>query len=305
MLYLITGKSHKLIDKEIKKIVKQNKFLTFNMKENDASLLFEECGYSFFLDEKKYIVVKNFFTSLKEKDEERLLKYMEKPNSEVVLIFTEEKVDARKKIIKKFKKDYSFNALEIDYKNIYDLVNRYITENNFKYDYNVVKYLVNMYGLEFDLIANELDKVFIYYKNPELLTINKIESIVSTPLNSNSFKFVDAVILKDLPLAKKLLNDLLIYKTDESSLITLLAREYRLISYVKTFYEQRESLNEIMKKLKMLDWQVQKYYKSSLMYSKKELNEIIKSLADTDEGIKTGLVDKTNALEIFLLSVCS
>lgn len=302
-IYLITGSSFRLMDKEIKKIINDSRYVFLNMSRNSIDELFDECGYSFFLDDMKYIVVKNLFKELKEKNEERIINYLNKPNEKVTVIFLEEKVDSRKKIIKTIKKNYKFIDLTVDYKNVYSIINDYIKENKFNYDYDLTKYLVGVYLLNIDLICAEIDKVFLYYDKPITLSVKSVENIIAMPINTNSFKFIDAVVNKNLELSQKLLEDLIICKTEITSLIILLAREYRLISYVKFYCEQKLNIKEISSKLKMQDWQIDKYYKNSLKYMDFELKNIIKMLALYDEKIKTGRLEKNSAIQLILLNI--
>lgn len=302
-IHLITSTSVRLTETEIEKITKKNNYVLLNVKKNSFGEFFEECGYSFFLDETKYIVVKDFLNNLKENEEETLLKYLAKPNDNVVIIFVEEKVDSRKKMIKTIKKNYSMIDLTVDYKNVYKIINDYIKINKFNFDYDLTKYLVGVYALNIDLIFNELDKVFLYYDKPINLSVKLVEDIISTPLNTNNFKFVEAVVNKNLEVAQNILKDLLICKTEITSLIVLLAREYRLISYVKYYYLKNINIREISSNLKLQDWQIQKYYKNSLNYTTLEINNIIKMLAEYDEQIKTGVLEKNSAIQLILINI--
>ena len=300
---LITSTSYKLIDEQIKKIVKENNYLYMNMIDDDFSSFLEEVSYSFFMDEKKYIVIKNMFSTINEKNEEKLIKYLTKPNENCIVIFIEEKVDARKKIIKTIKSSYNYINIAIDYKNVYNYIDTYIKNNNFKSDYSFNKYLVSMYALNLDIIYTELDKIFTYFNKSVLLTKENTKDILFNISNSNNFKFVESVANKSISLSYEILNDLYLNKIDPSMLIILLAREFKLIYYVKKYTENKKRLNEISSILKTQDWQTEKYYKTSLQYSEKELVEIIKKLGEKDLEIKTGKTDKYSAIQLMLLDI--
>ena len=303
---LITSISTRLSDIEIKKIVKDNNYLTLNMLKDDFSSLMEEISYSFFLDDIKYIVVKNLLNNIKEKQEESLINYLNKPNEKVVLIFAEEKVDGRKKIIKQIKKNSNYINIVVDYKTsptVYDLVNSYISSNGYKSDFKVAGYLVSIFNLNIDLIYNELDKVFLYYTEKVYLTVDNIRDIVSTMLVQSSFKFTDCVINKDLSGALDILDDLKINKTDPSMLIIILYKEYRNLYFVKEYSSKKMSQIEISSKLKMENWQIQKYFKMALNYKSAEIIEIIKKIGYLDKDVKTGRVDKLSGLEYLLIDI--
>ncbi len=306
-IYLITGKSNKLIKDEIDKIVSKGEVVTFNFRTNSISEILEEASYQFFLDEKKYIVVKNadFVSSgkLDEASEKRLLAYLDGYNEQVVLIFTSEEVDNRKKIVKFIKEKFKFIPITIDYKNVYDYINTYVNKNKYKSEYKINNFLVNLYGLNIDLIFNELDKVFLFYNNPCLLQFDIVKDIVSKPLEDNVFHFIDAVVNKQENKIFSILNDLKIHKIDSSYLVILLARQFRLIFYVKTMYENKYSLKDILSTLKLQEWQLNKIYKETLNFTSDELKNLLLKLAKIDAKIKTGQVDKDIALNTFILDV--
>ena len=87
-------------------------------------------------------------------------------------------------------------------------------------------------------------------------------------------------------------------------LISLLAREYRLMYYVKKMYQNKKTLASICSELKLQDWQVNKLYNNSIKYSETEILNNLVNLCNCDISIKKGLWDKDVALISFLLGAC-
>ena len=58
-IYLISNESYRLINKEIKKITKDNKYETFNLNKSSIKEVLEEASYFSLDDNKKYLVVTN------------------------------------------------------------------------------------------------------------------------------------------------------------------------------------------------------------------------------------------------------
>ena len=152
---------------------------------------------------------------------------------------------------------------------------------------------------------NELDKIMLYYNFPCRIKYTDVIAIVGAELDSNNFHFVNAVIDKKLEESLKLLNSLKIYKVDSTILATLLAREYRLMYYVKKMYQKRIDIYEICQNLSLADWQVNKLYNNGLHYSESELLKNLVDLCNIDMNIKKGIWDKDIALYGFLLDACS
>ena len=309
-IYLISNESFKLINEEIKKIVKGNNYETFNLNKCSIKEVIEEASY-FSLDSNvKYLVVSNanIFGSDKVDDvtTDLVLKYMANPNPNTVLIFTTQKtIDTRKKIVKELKNKYKvINTPKMDRKSLSSFLIDYIRQNDFDIDYQTINYVINNSYNDLDIMLNELDKVMLYYNFPCRIKYDDVIKIVGEELDSNNFHFVNAVIEKNLANALKILNSLKVYKVDATVLATLLAREYRLMFYVKKLYQEKVSISEICSNLSLADWQVNKLYNNGLHYSEKELLRNLVDLCNIDMNIKKGIWDKDIALYGFLLDAC-
>ncbi len=310
-IYLISNESFRLIDKEISKIVKDNAYEIFNLNKSSIKEVLEEASYFSLDNNKKYLVISNadIFGSDKIDDSitDSLINYFNNPNPNTVLIFTTQKpIDSRKKIVKELKSKYKvINAPKMDRKQISEKLTNYVKENDFDIDYQSVNYIVNNCYNNLDIMFNELDKIMLYYNFPCRIKYTDVIAIVGAELDSNNFHFVNAVIDKKLEESLKLLNSLKIYKVDSTILATLLAREYRLMYYVKKMYQKRIDIYEICQNLSLADWQVNKLYNNGLHYSESELLKNLVDLCNIDMNIKKGIWDKDIALYGFLLDACS
>ena len=309
-IYLISNESFRLINEEIKKIVKGNNYETFNLNKCSIKEVIEEASY-FSLDSNvKYLVVSNanIFGSDKVDDvtTDLVLKYMANPNPNTVLIFTTQKtIDTRKKIVKELKNKYKvINTPKMDRKSLSSFLIDYIRQNDFDIDYQTINYVINNSYNDLDIMLNELDKVMLYYNFPCRIKYDDVIKIVGEELDSNNFHFVNAVIEKNLANALKILKSLKVYKVDATVLATLLAREYRLMFYIKKLYQEKVNISEICSNLSLADWQVNKLYNNGLHYSEKELLRNLVDLCNIDMNIKKGIWDKDIALYGFLLDAC-
>ena len=310
MLYLISIPSYRLIDNEIKKIVKDNDYVHFNMAINTIKDIIEEASYYTLTGDEKYIVVSNadFFGSekLDEKDNELLLNYIKNPIKSTIIIFTTtNQIDLRKSITKEIKNKYKLiNINKFSYKDYEVEINKYVSSKRFKIEYECINYLIyNCYD-NLDIMFNEIDKMIFYYNHLTTIKYQDLQQIVGNMVDNNNFHFVDAVINKNLRLALKLFNDLKVIKAEPIVLISLLAREYRLMYYVKKMYQNRKTLASICSELKLQDWQVNKLYNNSIKYNNNELLTNLVNLANCDINIKKGIWDKDIAVISFLLESC-
>lgn len=310
-VYLISIESYHLIDLEVKKIIKDNQVIKYNLNKFNIKEVIEEANYFSLTGEQKYIVVYNadFFGSDKidEKDSEIILNYLKNPNLTTTIIFTTQKqIDSRKKIVKEIKDNYKliYNA-KMDKRALTETILKYVHENEFEIDYNSINYIINNSYNNLDIMFNELDKIFIYYNFPCTIKLKDITKILGEELDNNNFHFVNAVIEKDLKKSIKIYNSLRIYKVEPTSLIILLAREYRLMYYVLKMCQNQISLREISNNLNLADWQIDKLYNNAIHYKEKELLKNLVDLCNLDKNIKKGIWDKNTAIYNFLLEACT
>lgn len=310
MIYLINSESYRLIDKEIKKIVKNNNYLSFNACKFSVNDLIEEASYVSLDNIKKYIVVSHadyFGTGkISDADSELLLRYLTKKNDDTTIIFTTQNgIDLRKKLVKVIKDNGSvINIAKLDKRGINSILTSYLKEYNYYIDYKTVNYIMDNSFNSLDIMFNELDKIMLYYCFPCTIKYTDVVNIVGEEKTSNNFAFVTAVIDRNLKDALKILNSLKVYKVEPTVLVVLLAREYRLMYYVKNMYN-RNNLSDIMKYLSLADWQVNKLYTNASKYSNKELLDNLVKLCNIDMDIKKGNIDKDISLYGFLMDACS
>lgn len=310
MNYLISAESYRLIDEKIKKIIKDNNYITFNMSKCSVNDLLDEASYYGLDASEKWIVASNatFFGAdkLSDEDNNKLFNYLNNPNDRTHIIFTTlNGIDSKKKIVKCIKdKGNLVDIKKLDKRGLNEVLTNYLKNFNYSIDYKTINYIMDNSFKNLDIMFNELDKVMIYYGFPCIIKYNDVVKIVGEEKTNNNFLFVDAVISKNLNNALKILNNLKIYKVDPTSLVILLAREYRLMYYVKILYK-KVGISGIIDYLHMQEWQVSKLYNNSIKYTDKELLDNLVSLSNIDVGIKKGILDKDTSLVSFLMEACS
>lgn len=310
-IYLINGESYLQVNEQINEIVKDNKNISvFDMGINTIEDILVEAGYFSMFQEEKFIIVRNalFFGSgkLKDNDVEALLKYLENPNDNTTIIFIcNEKIDLRKKITKIIKEKYKLITIPtLKFYEIEKRVADYFKKLGFKIDNETVKYIVSNSLNNYDVIMSEVEKIILYYASPGYIKYEDVVNIVAKSINTNNFLFVDAIVDNDLEKSLEYLNDLKIMKVEPTVLLSLIARDFRLMLNVKKMQEQNIREYEMMNELGLQDWQLEKYLKKIFPYKIKELESVLLNLAKLDLDIKSGKIDKFMGLELFIIDVC-
>lgn len=320
-VYLISSNSFHLMEDELKKILKDNPYTSFDLNAVELDEVLEEAAYFSLFDDKKYMVVKNALifgsSKRKSKDEsteeetvskkdEKLLKYLEAPNSNTVLIFTiNGKVDSKKKICKIIKDRYKFIQIDdLKPKEIYSRIEKSLKEDGYKIDSNTGYYIVNNALNNYDLAINEVEKIKLYYGKGCTVKYDDVVNIVSKNIEDNNFKFIDTVISRDIKESFKIYDDLMIQKTEPIMLMSMLAKEIRNMLLVKKMMNTKNK-KDMMNTLGLkFDFQIDKLINNSYSFKERQLEDYLVLLCDLDYKIKRGKISNKLALEMFIMKIC-
>lgn len=320
-VYLISSNSFHLMEEELKKILRDNPYTSFDLNAVELDDVLEEASYFSLFDDKKYMVVKNaqIFGASKRKSkeeeteeekvskkDEKLLQYLNEPNDNTVLIFTiNGKADTKKKICKIIKDRYRFIQLDdLKPKEILSRVQKALKDDGYKIDDNTGYYIVNNALNNYDLAINEVEKIKLYYGKGCQVKYDDVVNIVSKNIEDNNFKFIDTVISKDIKEAFKMYDDLMIQKVEPIMLMSMLAKEIRNMLLVKKMMntKNKKSMMEVLG-LKF-DFQIDKLISNSYSFKENQLEGYLVLLSDLDYKIKRGKISNKLALEMFIMDIC-
>ena len=321
-VYLICSNSYYLLEDELKNILKDNPYTSFDLNAVELDDVLEEAAYFSLFDDKKYMVVKNasIFGASKRKSkeedngdeekvskkDEKLLQYLNEPNDNTVLIFVYNgKADTKKKICKLIKDRYRFIQIDdLKPKDIQSRIEKALKNDGYKIDNNTSYYIVSNALNNYDLAMNEIEKIKLYYGKGCTIKYDDVINIVSKNIEDNNFKFIDTVIGRDIKESFKLFDDLMIQKVEPIMLMSMLAKEIRNMLLAKKMLNNK-SKKEIMEVLGLrFDFQVDKLINNCYSFKEKQLEEYLVLLSDLDYKIKRGKISNKLALELFIMNLC-
>ena len=305
MVYLLYGTNDFAIQKEIEKITKdfdKMNISKYDLTEDDIKDVINDAEtFSMFADS-KVVIAENaaIFTSSGSGDLETLENYLADINPNTILIFTvnEEKVDERKKITKKIKKDYkliSFNQNETPNSLVRNLLNDYnITSSN-------INLLIDRVGTNPLILENEVNKIKLY-KDDKTVTKEDIINLTTKRPEIDIFKLIDDIVMKNKDEALEIYNEMLKVNEEPLKIVILLASQFRLMYQAKELAKKGYSEKNISEVLKVHPYRVKLALQKGKKYKVETLLNYLNALADIDIAIKTGKTDKNLALELFLLN---
>lgn len=310
MVYVLYGTIDFLINKQIKKILNTNIITDINITNYDltndylTSIINDADTMSLFSNKKAIIVNNSYiFTGATKKNNEQnisvLEAYLNNINPDTILIFivNNEKLDDRKKIVKLIKKVAT--VLEYNNTDINKLVLSFCDDYIITPD--TIKFLISRVGDNINLLSNEIDKIKIYKDNEKCITNQDIELLTSKYEEINNFKLIDAIIAKNKALAITLYNQRLKLNEEPIAIVIALANQIRIMYQVKALYALGHTEHDIASIINIHPYRVK--LAANTKYDLKILLHYLKKLADLDLFIKSGQIDKVIGLEMFILSL--
>ena len=305
MVYLLYGTKDFQIEEEIKKLSKGLDEMNINKYDlnNDLlSLAIEDAKTMSLFGDKKLVIIDNanMFTGSTSKDSEIVEEYLNhiNENTTLVLIVHNDKLDTRKKITKlinKVGKVIAFND-ELD---MTSLVRRLLKDYNI--DYKTINLFLDRVGNNPLIIQNEINKIKIYKENDKTITDEDILNLTTKLIEIDIFKLIDYIVRKDKEKALELYYEMLKMNEEPIKIIVILANQFRIMYQSKELLKKGYSEKDIANILKIHPYRVKLAIQNSRNYTSEVLLKNLNNLADIDIGIKTGILNKDLALELFIL----
>lgn len=298
MVYLIVADDN-IISKEINSIiatskVDSNSVFFYDLSEESFNKALDTLDTISMFSTMKVVVCKNIN---KLDEEDKLLKYLDNPTDDILILTSSVKLNEKKEVFKKVLDvskiiDPSINV--IDYiKNSFE---------DYKIDFRTIILLQEYTDGDIVRLDNEIEKLKLFKMDDKYITKEDVDNVVTKNISSNIFDLIDALDKSNKTKVFQIYEDLIKLGEDEIKIINLLANNYRLIYQVKVLgynYNQKE-IKEI---LKQKPYTVNKAIERSYFYTEMRLLDILKKLSNLDINIKSGKKEKEIELPIFLSSI--
>lgn len=314
MNYVLYGEEQYLLRKSLDTIIKSyvkedsdlNKVSYDATRTDLATILEDATTIPFFADYKVILIDHANFLSTSDDtdiDTQALANYLDAPMESTILIMIGdfEKLDARKKIVKKVQKTCKvLQYRRLDALGKQNYVQEEIKKRNITVEAKAMQVLLERLPLDVGTIQKEMDKLELY---GDTISERVAMDLVNRPLDEDVFALVDAVVQKDLRKAFHLWQDLSVLNKDAIYLIALLAAQFRFLYQVKVLMKKGYLKEDIVKELHAHPYRVQLAMKSAAHLGVSELMHILEQLATLDQHLKSGRLDKKLGFEMFLLEL--
>ena len=176
-----------------------------------------------------------------------------------------------------------------------------LKREGYKYEEAAVTEFLTRCEKNNDRIEMELEKLMLYKANERIIKLVDVKELVSKDLEDNIYDLVNAVIEVDRRRAIEIYNDLMVLNEDESKIIALLVNKFNEMYQTKSLLEKGYSKNDIAQIFDVKPGRAYYMIKACQTVSLERIKRNINNLLEIDYKIKSGQLDKTVALELFLL----
>ena len=313
MNYILYGELYPMIRKHLNKILKDRlgEIDDFNVTKIDfeesslEEVAYESSSLPLGYD-KKAVVVDNaiFLTKdVEDKDEEKVLNILKQSTDDIDLIFIlrNEKINKSGKIfnyIKEHGQIFEFLNIEKEQWPLY--IKKYFKNKNVEITNEAVEELSNRVDGDLTRFINEAEKLCLY-KNS--IVLSDVALMVAKPLEDDAFQMSNALFRGENGVAISIYRDLkLLGQKFVDALIPMLASQFRFISEVCYLDSKGFEKEEIASELNVSPVRVKIALKNSRNISRRQIANSLDKLYNLDLQIKSGQIDRSYGLELFLIN---
>ncbi len=282
----------------------------------EASKIIEACETMPVFSDSKIVIVKNsgMFKGKKGSEgskakaksgNDELISYLQDMPDYTCLIFYEEEIDKRIKMVDLIKKKGLI--VEFSFQKPAELV-KWVVKVFKSYDKTIdslsASQLVDGSELGMTEILNEINKVVLYLGDRTKVTSEDIEKICTKSVKSRVFDLTDAIAERNAAKSLKLLNEMLTLKEPIPKILFMVARQFRQILEMKLLSIDGLSLADAASRVGVTPYTAGKILRQAKSFGVEDLKSAIEGSLEADLAIKTGKMDERIALELLISKFC-
>jgi len=323
MIHLVYSNQSSEIKKVIKFIAKQSlperddmNFVRYDGNNVLIQEIIDDANYVPLGYDHKVVAVDNCYFLMKPKprnkiesdqDYKTLISYLKNPNPDCDLILTvpTSSVDTSSEIFKIIQESGKITEIKDPdtkewNKYVKTTVEEYIKKNpNVRIDSDALMELTDRTNGDIPLLRNSIIKLFLYTDH---VRYEDVILMVTRPLEENTFQIFNYLLNNENEKAVGLFRDLQVSNVEPVTLIGMLGNQFRLLSEVVFLSKKNYTNEEIASELGIKPIRVQILKRQTYTMSEKAIDRALDALFNLDLQIKSGLVDRFYAFELFLIN---
>lgn len=257
-----------------------------------------------FFAERRLIVLEN--SGLFKSGGEELAEYLSAKPESAYFLFVETEVDKRSKLYKKVQSaGYAAEFTVQDEATLKKWILGMVKKEEKNISGAALNYLIEKTGTDMENIRKEMEKLFCYCLEKDIIEIADIEEICTKRISSHIFDMISAIADKKQKKALELYYELLALKEPPMRILFLIARQFNLLMQVKELQKKGFRDKAIGEKVGLPGFIAGKYVTQSARFSKEDLREAVEACVEAEEAIKTGKMNDNMSVELLIIRYSS
>lgn len=255
---------------------------------------------------RRLVIYKNI-DSLKDEAWAELEPVLENPLDSATLVLVANKIDKRKKYVKRLQSKAVFVELKKPFDNQIPMWIDYIAYlNNVKLTAEAVAALQELVGTNLSEVNNEVKKIQQYLgAQKRTIELDDVLKVVSRARIESVFNLTDAIGRRDRAQALICLANLLEHGQSEVGVVSLIHRQMRILSAVHNGKKEGLGGARLSQKIGVPEFFMKQYLEQARLWDDTKLTAAIRALYETDKALKSSPVSSHIWLENFILKTCS
>ena len=253
--------------------------------------------------EKKLLVLKNIFSNIA--FQESFLKEFKKfLNSKNIILFYEEgEVNEKDHLFENLKKNVKSQEFKpLDSQKLKNWAKTELKNYGTDIENEALGKLIDFIGNNLWQLSNEIKKL-ANYKNKKKIKKEDIELLVKPKIESDIFKTIDAIAIKNKKQALELIKKHLEKGDPPLYLLTMINFQFRNLLQVRDLIERQKPFYTFSKKTQLHPYVIKKSYSQAQKFTTSELKKIYQKIFQTDLAIKTGQLNPETALNLLIAEI--
>jgi DNA polymerase III subunit delta len=283
-VYLLLGDDEERKTRGVEKLRKDRAAETYDAAETGPETIVSACNsYSLFGDG-PFVLVRNL-DAWNASQKAKIVDYLENPSPEADLLMLGEKLGAREKLLAAVKKRGEVHDFKQPTgKALAKWAIGHAKKQGLELPEDVAEELVTRCSDKVRVMG-EIEKLALYAEGTA--TPEDVEALVPPDLQSNIFRFVDALSAGERGKALEFLEALLYASDPPLRILYMIRRQFRLLARARSLFEGGASRSEVASTLKVPPFVAKKLEEQSSM-SEEGLENALALVLDLERGLKGG-----------------
>jgi DNA polymerase-3 subunit delta len=221
-----------------------------------------------------------------------------------ILIFIDEKVTRNNRLFKILSPHATVKNFPLLREGaLYSWIKNKVSESGASISMSALRLLVEYCSNDLWILSNEIDKLAAYCSDREI-SDGDVKELTCYSREANIFNLVDAIFDKKVGQTENILQKLMKEGTNTSYIITMIARQLRLIIKAK-YLNNKANRKQALETLNLSsEYLLDKTISQAKKYSINQIKECYHRLLQADIDIKTGKYNEDVAIDLLVADLC-